>query len=299
MVGNQAKFIQDFTDAALRFDCDKVIDHDYAAFYARIFTGIDAVAPRLLEIGAGGYGDPQAGGASARVWSELLPDWSIVIIDLEAKAFAWPDRTTFLQVDQTDTGRLQHIGDEHGPFDVIIDDGSHRNADIRTSLWSLFSYLKEGGHYVIEDTQTSYIPDYGGDMERTSATTANLVRDLFDYANAPELPENSEVPDIFRNTVEEVYFRHNIVDIRKRTAARRSNLSEQGLAAMLAEAEAVLDPQAHGSGYWLRRARYLTRLGQIAPARQMLESGRDQWPEDREISTALAWLQQLQRGEEG
>ena len=298
MACKQAQFIQDFTDAALRFDCDKVIDHDYAAFYARIFTDIDASEPRLLEIGAGGYGDPQAGGASARMWSELLPDWSIIIIDLEAKAFGWPERTTFLQVDQTDTAGLQRIGEEHGPFDVIIDDGSHRNADIRTSLWSLFPYLKEGGHYVIEDTQTSYIPGYGGDMERTSATTANLVRDLFDYANAPELPENSEVPAIFRDTVEEVYFRHNIVDIRKRTASRRSNLSEQGLTMMLAEAEAVLDPQVHGPGYWLRRARYLARLGQIVPARQVLEAGRDQWPQDREIGTALAWLQQLETRDE-
>ncbi|EHJ57841.1 hypothetical protein [Novosphingobium pentaromativorans] len=297
MVGKQTQFIRDFTNAALRFDCDKVIDHDYAAFYARIFTDIDASAPRLLEIGAGGYGDPQAGGASGRVWSELLSDWSIVIIDLEPKAFAWPERTTFLQADQTDTASLKRIGEEHGPFDVIIDDGSHRNADIRTSLWSLFPYLKEGGHYVIEDTQTSYIPSYGGDMKRNSATTANLVRDLFDYANAPELPSSRKVPAIFRDTVEEVYFRHNIVDIRKRTAVRRSNLSEQGLASMLAEAEAVLDPQVHGPGYWLRRSRYLARLGQILPARQLLEAGRDQWPQDREINTALAWLQHLERGD--
>jgi len=290
----QAQFIQNFTNAALRFDCDKVIDHDYAAFYARIFTDINASAPRLLEIGAGGYGDAMAGGASARVWSELLPEWSIVIIDLEAKAFAWPERTTFLQTDQTNAVALQRIGEEYGPFDVIIDDGSHRNADIRTSLWNLFPYLTQGGHYVIEDTQTSYIPDYGGDMKRTSATTANLVRDLFDYANAPELPKNSKMPEIFRDTVEEVYFRHNIVDICKRSAERRSNLSEQGLTAMLAEAEAVLDPQVHGPGYWLRRARYLARLGQVVPARQMLEAGRAQWPEDREISTALAWLQELE-----
>lgn len=298
MAGTQAQFIEDFTNSALRFDCDKVIDHDYAAFYARIFTSIDAPTPKLLEIGAGGYGDPQAGGASARVWSEILPNWSIIIIDLEAKTFAWPERTTFLQADQTDAAGLQGIAEEHGPFDVIIDDGSHRNADIRTSLWSLFPYLKEGGHYVIEDTQTSYIPSYGGDMERSSATTANLVRDLFDYANAPELPENSEIPDIFRNTVEEVYFRHNIVDVYKRTALRRSNLSEQGLATMLAEAETVLDPQVHGRGYWLRRARYLARLGEIAPARQLLEAGQQHWPQDREINTALAWLQQLQARDE-
>jgi len=294
VVGKQAKFIQDFTDAALRFDCDKVIDHDYAEFYARIFTEVNASAPTLLEIGAGGYGDPQAGGASARVWSEILPTWTIVIIDLENKAFRWPERTTFIQADQTDIAGLQCIAEKHGPFDIIIDDGSHRNEDIRTSLWGLFPYLKEGGHYVIEDTQTSYLPSYGGDMKRNSATTANLVRDLFDYVNAPELPEKNEIPTVFSDTVEEVYFRHNIVDIRKRTAVRVSNLSERGLTSMLAEAEAVLDPQTHGTGYWLRRARYLARLGQTAAAKKMLQAGSDHWPNDREIRTALAWLQQIE-----
>lgn len=294
MADTQEQFIQGFTDAALRFDCDKVIDHDYASFYASIFTKIDAPAPKLLEIGAGGYGNPQAGGASARMWSQLLPNWSIVIIDIEAKTFAWPERTTFIQADQTNTASLQRISEEHGPFDVIIDDGSHRNADIRTSLWCLFPFLKEGGYYVIEDTQTSYIPSYGGDMERTSETTANLVRDLFDYANITELPSNSTVPIIFRESVEEVYFKHNIVGIRKITTARHSNLSEQGLTMMLARAENDLNSQAHGPGYWLRRARYLTRLGRIAPAKQLLEAGRDQWPQDREISAALIWLQQLE-----
>lgn len=293
MTISKKKFIQNFIDAALRFDCDKVIDHDYASFYSRIFTDNNSFTPKLLEIGAGGYGDPQTGGASARLWSQLLPNWSIVIIDLEAKAFEWPERVTFVQADQTDTALLQRIGDEHGPFDVIIDDGSHINADIRTSLWCLFPYLKEGGHYVIEDTQTSYMPNYGGDMERTSETTANLVRDLFDYANNPELPVGSTVPAIFCDTVEEVCFRHNILDIRKRTTARHSNLSEQGLATMLAEAKKVLDPQAHGPGYWLRNARYLTRLGMIATAKQMLENGLDIWPQDREIKAALTRLQQL------
>lgn len=297
MNSTQAHFIQEFTDAALRLDCDKVIDHDYASFYARVFTKIYASAPKLLEIGAGGYGNPQAGGASARMWRQLLPDWSIVIIDIEAKTFAWPERTTFVQADQTNTASLQRIGDEHGPFDVIIDDGSHRNADIRTSLWCLFPFLKEGGYYVIEDTQTSYIPSYGGDMERTSETTANLVRDLFDYANAPELPDKSTVPTIFCDSIEEVHFRHNIVGIQKKTEERYSNLSEKGLAIMLAKAENALDSQVNSPGYLLRCARYLTSLGRIAPAKQLLETGRNQWPQDREISAALIWLEKLETRE--
>ena len=64
--------------------------------------------------------------------------------------------------EQADAGFLQKVAGEFGPFDLIIDDGSHVNAHVITTFEVLFPLLKTGGLYVVEDTQTSYWPVLGG-----------------------------------------------------------------------------------------------------------------------------------------
>jgi demethylmacrocin O-methyltransferase len=54
---------------------------------------------------------------------------------------------------------LDSVLAEHGAPELIIDDGSHINEHIITTFKHLFPRLKEGGYYVIEDTQTSYWPE--------------------------------------------------------------------------------------------------------------------------------------------
>ena len=51
---------------------------------------------------------------------------------------------------------LAILSGKEGPFDVIIDDGSHINAHQIFTFENLFSELKAGGLYIIEDTLTSY-----------------------------------------------------------------------------------------------------------------------------------------------
>ena len=45
---------------------------------------------------------------------------------------------------------------KHGPFEIIIDDGSHFWGDVIVSFIFLFPLLKQGGIYVIEDLHSSY-----------------------------------------------------------------------------------------------------------------------------------------------
>ncbi|MGJ8482259.1 tetratricopeptide repeat protein [Sphingobium yanoikuyae] len=286
-------FADRFTELALQYDCDKVIDHDYARFYAEIFVPINADQPRLLEIGVGGYADPLAGGASLHMWHHLLPEWSIVAIDVTRKKLSWPDHVTFICADQSNPDHLDHIGKKYGPFDVIIDDGSHVNKHVRASLWGLFPYLKEGGTYVIEDVQTSYLGAYGGSLSRDADTTANLARDLFDFVNAAELPSDFPIPAAFRHSVEEVRFQHNVVSVRKKTANRISNLQLEGVEKMLMQANEILADR-HEVGRWLRLARYLSKLKRFDEARQCLRAGQQQFPDSIQIKRALATLEVTQ-----
>lgn len=47
--------------------------------------------------------------------------------------------------DQGNPAFLSDLAERAGPFDIIIDDGSHRMEDLRTSFMTLFPTLKSSG----------------------------------------------------------------------------------------------------------------------------------------------------------
>ena len=64
------------------------------------------------------------------MWREHLPDATIVGLDINPKAEQYDDPYNHVHVrigDQTDTGFLQSVLDEFGPFDTVLDDGGHTN----------------------------------------------------------------------------------------------------------------------------------------------------------------------------
>ena len=62
----------------------------------------------------------------------------------------------------------------------MIDDGSHRSADILARFDLLFPILAAGGLYVIEDLHCSYRADFGGGPPGTDGTTVEHVKRLLD-----------------------------------------------------------------------------------------------------------------------
>ena len=109
----------------------------------------------LLEIGV-------ENGESLKMFSEYFPKANLVGLDIFKKEFSIK-KTELFKGDQADIGILAKIVNKYKKFDIIIDDGSHINSDIKKSFNYLFSKLKYGGIYVIEDLQTSYISNWGGD----------------------------------------------------------------------------------------------------------------------------------------
>src|SRR5690606_32935288 len=67
----------------------------------------------------------------------------------------------------------------HGPFDLVIDDGSHKNAHMLKSLEMIFPHLKPGGLYVVEDIHTSYWDSYGGKL-RGGGTFMEVTKERLD-----------------------------------------------------------------------------------------------------------------------
>lgn len=109
-------------------------------------------------------------GASYYTWLEYLPHVELYFIEFDAPcASRYQDKTVGAHVfvgDQADAGFLERFAANttvDGPFDIVIDDGGHTMEQQITSLEHLWRIVRPGGIYVIEDLQTSYWMEYGGD----------------------------------------------------------------------------------------------------------------------------------------
>ena len=142
-------------------DKEQPEEHHYESTYHRIFRHMKYKRLTLLEIGIGGY-DKSLGGESLVAWQCYFPFGKIVGCDIEDKRQLAGGRVRIHVVDQSSATDLARIASQEGPFDIIIDDGSHVNAHQIFSFKNRFAHVKDGGIYVIEDTHTSYRPEWGG-----------------------------------------------------------------------------------------------------------------------------------------
>ena len=92
-------------------------------------------------------------------------------------------RITLASADQANATAMEAFVDSQRPlqpFDVIIEDGSHRAFDQQTSLWRLLPLVRPGGIYVIEDIHSGLEGVYGEDDEPRfgNYTTYEVVKRL-------------------------------------------------------------------------------------------------------------------------
>ncbi|MCR6488782.1 class I SAM-dependent methyltransferase [Amycolatopsis sp. OK19-0408] len=199
-------------DLAVRFGSDKWGSaHWYTPHYARHFGPWRDEPVRLLEIGIGGFGDSGYEGGSLHMWQHYFPRGLVFGVDITEKKVTGSRIRTF-RGDQNDPEFLARLAAEHGPFDIVIDDGSHRNDHVLTSFDALFPHVRDGGLYVIEDLQSSYWTRFGGTPDGTGATTVSKLKTLIDGLHHQEHRLGSTAVE--RN-VTELHFYHNIAFIRK------------------------------------------------------------------------------------
>lgn|SRR5437868_4828117 len=162
--------------------------HNYVSLYEQHLGHLRRRPIALLEIGV-------LGGASLRMWRDFFFKSTLTGLDINAVYVTLP-ATTLVQGDQSDPDVLKQVR-EGGPFDVIIDDGSHVGAHIEASFHALFPELRGGGFYVIEDMQTAYRSDYGGGPPGSPGTSVALVKDLIDAVNRRWISDAQEpVPEV-------------------------------------------------------------------------------------------------------
>ncbi len=204
------------TELAIKHQTDKWGTHHYTPHYEASLKHLRGKRFTLLEIGIGGFTYAGAGGASLRMWREFFPRATVVGLDLFDKSHVAGDRIEVYIGDQSDPEVLRQIVSDHPDLKVVIDDGSHVPAHILASFQTLFPLLPNDGIYAIEDTQTSYWPDWGGQADpKAPGTSMDLVKNLVDGLNYEEFLTPGYKPSYTDRHVTAVHAWHNMVVIEK------------------------------------------------------------------------------------
>ena len=187
--------IDPLTRLAIKHGTDKWGPHFYTPVYHALFAHLRDRPIRLLEIGIGGYSIKSVGGASLAMWTDYFPRGEITGIDIAEKRLKLDPRVKYYQGSQDDPAFLQSICGERGPFDIVIDDGSHVPKHVVASFNLLFPPLADGGLYVIEDVQTAFWPKFGGSILH-GGETMRLARTLIECLNHAEIAVVDRAPFI-------------------------------------------------------------------------------------------------------
>lgn len=213
----------ELSQIGLHYGTDKARDHGYTAHYHRRFAYLRHEPVRLLEIGIGGYEDPLAGGQSLRMWRDYFTDRRAVIVGMDVHVKAPIEGCEVVQGDQSNPADLRSVGSDYGPFDIIVDDGSHKPDDVMQSWVVLWDFLKSPGWYCIEDLQTSYWAGFGGSSARTGETVIGFLQGLIDRIHYAEFDVPGYNPNRFDLSVTGLEIARNIAFIRKGDNSRPSS----------------------------------------------------------------------------
>jgi hypothetical protein len=201
--------------------CGKV-GHDYLRFYEQYFSPLRKRPIILLEIGI-------EEGCSLAMWAEWFASASIYGVDSRQHSVSKALDLGLKNVcpvlcDQGDTETLvAKLG--HIKFDVIIDDGSHKSDDQIGCVAALWTCLKPGGLYFIEDLLTNYPPYYnkyfGGAPRQTCVDWLKSLLDDLNYHgrfNGSKLaPEERASLNDWERTLEFIHFYPYLAVLGKRS----------------------------------------------------------------------------------
>lgn len=179
-------------------------DH-YFDIYERHFSAFRGTAPRILEIGV-------SHGGSLDLWRKYFGRGThIVGVDIEPRCTQLSRRHVDIRIgDQGDVAFLRRIVEEDGPFDIIVEDGSHFPHHQILAFEELWPSLEPGGVMLIEDLCTNYWPEYGGERGK-DGMFMEYIKPLVDELNAFNIRTDGSVPGPFTRTCTGIHVYDSVV----------------------------------------------------------------------------------------
>jgi hypothetical protein len=159
------------SEIAISYNTDKGPSyHNFVEFYERYFEPVKFDVKKILEIGIG----PEEG-SSLLMWRDYFENAMVYGVDINNFKEQYDGRGNIktFQIDQGNKEELINFVTEHGPFDIIIEDGSHMQHHQQLNLAWLYPYVKKGGFFVIEDLYFSY--DCESELKRLNDTDTKAL----------------------------------------------------------------------------------------------------------------------------
>lgn len=135
-------------ELATKHNTDKA-SHGYCDLYEQKLCHMRNSPVKILEIGV-------YLGASMRTWREYFPNAEIHGIDLDTKRCGVIEGVMLHEMNVSNLESLKELSEKHGPWDLIIDDGSHSMQDQQRTFDVLWSHVNPDGFFVVEDAQSSF-----------------------------------------------------------------------------------------------------------------------------------------------
>jgi SAM-dependent methyltransferase len=152
--------LPNLTDLADRYGSDKGSrKHRYTELYQMLFLPYREREIDFLEMGLQ-IGGPEHGvsadrkttdAPSVRMWLEYFPNARIHGLDVSDFSWFEAERFSFHRCDMDSRAAIAGAAAGMPDFDIIIDDASHASHHQQNGFLELFSKVKPGGLYVIED----------------------------------------------------------------------------------------------------------------------------------------------------
>jgi hypothetical protein len=197
--------------------------HNYNRQYEVLFASIREKPIKILEIGV-------FQGASLKAYRDYFNEaLCIVGVDINptCKSYENVDNHIFVEIgDATNKEFITEITEKHGTFDLILDDGSHRNDHVIKSFNMLFPLLNDNGIYVVEDTITykskSYInPTYPDQLTFFSRFISLLNQWRHDSTEGTKdhcidpFKINKKTSNLFEQSIDKIEFGCSYIAIHK------------------------------------------------------------------------------------
>ena len=130
------------------------------------------------------------GGGSLQMWKQYLgPRATVVGIDIDPQCKTYENGSIRVEIgNQSDTEFLDLVLSKYGTPDIVIDDGSHINSDIMTTLTHLLKLMPKNSTYLIEDCHALFHKAWEGNKE-SAGTLFDWIRLQMNKMHEHYLPD--------------------------------------------------------------------------------------------------------------
>lgn len=190
----------------------------YFEVYERYFSAYRGTPVNILEIGI-------SHGGSLQMWRKYFGEGAnIFAVDINPQCKQFEDGQTKIFIgSQEDEIFLSQLKAKLPELDILIDDGGHTMNQQITTFNHLFSTVKDGGIYLVEDTHTSYWGEYHGGYKK-KGSFIEFAKDMVDQVHAWHIDKEKILPvNTITENVAGISFYDSIVVFEKKSRQEPSH----------------------------------------------------------------------------